>query len=257
MPLTVTVSDVDYRDGIDLGCEQLAARLVAGERASTAQPSPGSFAQAYAAAAELGADEVVSLHLSGELSGTVHAAALAARDAPIPVHVVDTGTTGAALGAAVEVASTSADAGHSALEVARLAVAVARASSTMFVVESPDHLRRGGRWGRAASAVGTVLGVRPILVLREGRIELLQLVRSRPSAWRRLVRGAVEHSAGMVDPQVFVHFFDDEESAGLLAADVGEATGGAPDIVQAGAVLGAHVGPGMLGVVVIDRAAAQ
>lgn len=257
VPLTVTVSEVDYRDGVDITCVQLAARLASGERVVTAQPAPRSFAEAYALAAEHGARDVVSIHLSGELSGTVHAAALAARESAIPVRVVDSGTTGAALGEAVLRGREAIAEGATSLEVSRLVVAVANASSTMFMVESVEHLRRGGRWGRAASNVGSILGVRPILTLRDGKIELQQLVRSRQSALRRLVRSVSDLGETMADPNVFVHFFDDEDPARVLAEQIRTVTGHQARLVQAGAVLGAHVGPGMLGVVVVDGAAGR
>jgi len=252
VPLHVVLGDDTYREGVDLTTNELVARIVAGDRAGTTQPSPQAFADAYRAAADAGAREIVSVHLSGALSGTVDAARLAARSAPVRVHVVDSRTAGAALGLAVRAARRTLDDGGDAAEAVRVATAVCASSATAFLVESLEHLRRGGRLGRAASTIGTILGVRPILELREGRIEVGHMARGRRSAESRLESLVIARAESLMDARLAVHYFDERDAADALATRLTEQTGLAVDVLEVSAVLGAHVGPGLLGAVVAD-----
>jgi hypothetical protein len=108
VPLDVAADGTRYRDGVDLDGDGLAALLSAGRRVTTSQPGPAAFVEAYEQAARDGADEVVSVHLSGELSGTVRTAGLAAQLAPLPVRVVDSRSAGAGLGFAALAAAVAA-----------------------------------------------------------------------------------------------------------------------------------------------------
>src|SRR5699024_2217291 len=160
-----------------------------GAKVTTSQPSPEAFARAYARAVEHGAREIVSVHLSGELSGTVRAAELAGLGARAPVHIVHSRSAGMGLGPAV-----LAGAAHDAsaprrmpwqredvslgAQAAQRAREVAETGTLVFLVDSLDHLRRGGRVGATAAALGTVLGLRPLLGLVDGRIEVLEKVRT-------------------------------------------------------------------------------
>ncbi len=134
----------------------------------------------------------------------MHAAALAAADAPVPVRVVDSWTVAMGLGFAAREAAAAAAAGAGTDVVARRAIEVADASRAVFLVDSLDHLRRGGRLSAASAALGTVLGVRPLLTVRDGRIEVVQKVRTRSAAVERLTAVAVE-SAARARPALAVH----------------------------------------------------
>lgn len=202
VPLDVAADGERFRDGVDLTPEGLVAVLGSGRRVTTSQPPPAAFAAAYEAAAARGAAEVVSVHLSGELSGTVRAAGLAAQLAPLPVHVVDSRSAGLGLGfaalAAAEAARGTVWGPADGASVAGAAEQVGRSTAAWFVVDSLDHLRRGGRLSAAAAAFGTVLGLRPVLALREGRIEVAERVRTRRAARDRLHALAVSDVARRV-----------------------------------------------------------
>jgi DegV family protein with EDD domain len=146
--LDVVVDGTPARE-VDTDLDALLARMSGGAQVGTSRPSPEGFARAYAAAAEAGASAVVSVHLSGALSGTVDAARLAAADAPLRVEVVDTGCVGAALTAAVAVAAAAAADGADARRVARLVRQVAHGVADLVL---PGHGRapgpRGSRRGR-------------------------------------------------------------------------------------------------------------
>ncbi|MTG89558.1 DegV family EDD domain-containing protein [Cellulosimicrobium sp. BIT-GX5] len=254
VPLHVVVDGEPHLENVGLTAEDVAAHLQAGHRVTTSQPTPRAFGEAYAAAAAAGAREIVSVHLSGELSGTVHAAALAASDAPVPVRVVDSRTVAMGLGFAARAAADAAAAGAPTDVVARRAIEVADASRAVFLVDSLDHLRRGGRLSAAAAALGTVLGVRPLLAVREGRIEVVQKVRTRTAAVERLTTVAVDSAGRRTRPALAVHHVGDDDGAHRLAAELTDRTGLDAVVTPVSAVLGAHVGPGVLAVVVADLA---
>jgi DegV family protein with EDD domain len=254
VPLEVAIDDARYREGVDLSTADLLAALTGGARVTTSQPPPMAFAQAYARAADRGAREVVSVHVSGELSGTVRAAELAALAAPVPVHVVDSRSVAMGLGFAALAAAETAHEEDGAV-VAERARAVAASAAALFLVDSLEHLRRGGRIGAAAAAVGTLLGMRPMLGVRGGRVEVAGKVRTRRAARERLLELATEEVARRTAARVAVHHLGQPELAESLATEVRQRCGlqaQAVMVSEVSAVVGAHAGPGLLGIVVAD-----
>lgn len=258
VPLQVVIGEDVRREGVDP--VDVVGAISAGLPVSTSQPSPQAFADVYAAAAAQGAREIVSVHLSGDLSGTVHAAALAAVGAPVPVRVVDSRTVGMGLGFAVREAALLAGSGTGegprGLEVAQRALVVASTSRAVFLVESLDHLRRGGRLSAPAAAVGSMLGLRPLLRVRDGRIEVVQKVRSRAAAVQRVTDVIAESAARRSRPEIAVHHLGDDTTAREVAAELADRTGAPTVLTPVSAVLGAHVGPGLLAVIVTDTSPA-
>ena len=254
VPLHVLAGDEVFLEGIDVSPDDVAHRIGAGERVTTSQPTPHALVTAYEAAARAGARSIVSIHLSGDLSGTVHAAALAATRSPVPVRVVDSRTVAMGLGFAALAAADVAAAGGTVDEVARRAIAVADSCRAIFMVESLDHLRRGGRLGVAAATLGTVLGVRPLLAVRDGRIEVIQKVRTRGAAVDRLIQVAVDSVERRGEPELAVHYLGDDGAARDVADRLWDETGVRAAVTPVSAVVGAHAGPGVLAIVVADRA---
>jgi DegV family protein with EDD domain len=263
VPLDVLVDGERFSEGVDLTSARLASVLRAGARVTTSQPPPAAFARAYREAVGRGAREIVSVHLSGELSGTVRAAELAAMAAPVPVHVVDSRTVVMGLGFAVLAAVAEVEAAGQRRQqpvadgaaVAERARAVAASTSVYFLVDTLEHLRRGGRLSATAAALGTVLGMRPILTVRAGRIEVAEKVRTRRAARERLEQLAIAEVTRRGTARVAVHHLDDPMTAEALARQVsswcGEAAG-TVEVAEISAVIAAHVGPGTLAVVVTD-----
>ncbi|MGR2068611.1 DegV family protein, partial [Salmonella enterica] len=132
---------------------------------TTSRPSPQLFAETYRKVAESGATGIVSLHLSAELSGTYDAAVVAAREAPVPVRVVDTGMVAMALGFCALAAAETAEAGGTVDEAVTAAEKRAAGTSAYFYVDTLDYLRRGGRIGAAQALLGSALAVKPLLQL--------------------------------------------------------------------------------------------
>ena len=253
VPLQVVVGGVPRAED-DISPEEVAQALREYVPVSTSRPAPTVLEEAYRAAAEEGAEAVVSVHLSGAMSGTYDAAVLAARDAPLPVHAVDSRALGMGLGFAVLAAAEAAEAGAPAERVAAVAVERARAGQILFSVDTLEHLRRGGRIGAAAALLGSALAVKPLLELREGRIVPLEKVRTQARAMSRLEELAVER-AGDRAVDVAVHHLSARDRAEDLATRLRGRLPALDElrVVEVGAVVGAHVGPGMLAVVVSPR----
>jgi DegV family protein with EDD domain len=250
--LQVVVEGQSYDEGT-FDPERLAAALRAGTEVTTSRPSPAVFSQIYEAAASSGADAVVSIHLSGHLSGTVDAAALAAKESPIPVHVVDSGQLGMALGFAVRSAATVAREGGDAETVARTARERAASASSFIYVDTLAHLRRGGRTETRGGI--SRLPVKALLEVRDGRVVPADMVRTASRGLARLAELAVE-AVDDAECDVAVQHLAGAERAAALAARVTEelaARGRQPVslvVREVGAALGAHAGPGMVAVTV-------
>jgi len=256
VPVQVVVDGTAYDEGTEITPAEVAAALRRWGVVSTSRPSPERFARAYAEAAEAGAEAVVSVHLSGDMSGTVDSATLAARDAPIPVEVVDSRSVAMAMGFGVLEGVRAAVAGASQAEVADAVRARVGAGSALFYVDTLDYLRRGGRIGAAQAMLGQALAVKPILELVDGRVAPLEKVRTSSRALARLEEIVVERAAGR-PCDIAVHHLDAAERANGLAAKIHARLDDPVVLVsEVGAVVGAHVGPGMVAVAVSPRAQA-
>jgi DegV family protein with EDD domain len=253
VPLEVRLGERVGREGVDVDAAELSAALARQLDVQTSRPAPAEFAACYREALDAGADHVVSVHLSRELSGTWDAARLAAEEiGGDRVRVVDSRATGMGLGYAVLAAADAADAGASGAAVEAAAADVAARCRLFFSVETLDRLRRGGRIGTAAALVGTALAVKPLLHVEQGRIVPLEKVRTTARATQRLVELAVK-AAGDRPVDLAVHHLGAAARAEDVAARLRERL---PDITrllvsEVGAVIGAHVGLGLLGVVVV------
>ncbi len=252
VPLRVITPDGELREGVDITPEQVAARISAGQRLTTSQPPPEDLAEAYRRLAADGAHAIVSVHLSGEISGTVSAAAHAGQRAMLPVRTVDSRSAAMALGFAAQAAAECAAAGADADHVAARAGEVAASSKVFFLVDSLDHLRRGGRLSAGAAALGTALGVRPILTFDAGEVTLVQRVRTRAAAMARMIALAAEHAQGMERVGLAVHHLGARELGVAAARTLGERLRAPVTVTPVSAVLGAHAGPGSVAVVVAE-----
>jgi len=258
VPVQVVIDDVSYDEGADEASPAcVAAALRAKRSVSTSRPAPAVFADLYRRLAEEGVREILSVHLSSEVSGTFESAQVAARHAPVPVTCVDTRQVGFGTGYAVESAAAVLAAGGSRAEAADAARERAAAVTSVFYVDTLEYLRRGGRIGGAAAVFGGALAVKPLLGIQNGVITTLEKVRTAARAISRLEElGVVAADDQEVD--VTVAHLASEERAGVLAAHLADRLekqldGREVRCGELGAVLGAHVGPGMLAICVAPR----
>ncbi len=254
VPLHVVVGGKEHREGVDIGAGEVAEALRAFRPVSTSRPAPQAFLDVYRRLAEEGADAIVSVHISADMSSTIGSAQLAAQQSPVPVTVVDSRSMGMAMGYAVLAGAEVASGGGSAEDVAAVVRARCTAATVVFYVDTLEHLRRGGRIGKANALLGSALAIKPILGLRDGAIVPLERVRTSSRAIARLEDLAVEAAdgSGADSVDVAVHHLDSAERAEKLAERLRPRVHGLADlsVVELGAVVGAHVGPGTLAIAV-------
>lgn len=252
--MPVMVGDEIFGEGEDEIAGTIAIALATGTSVKTSRPSPGQFEQAYIAAERQGFEAVVSIHLSGELSGTADSARLAASRVGIPVEVLDSRTVGMAQGLAVQSAVVAAADGRSAPDVRTFAEERLARTKVYFYVPSLEQLRRGGRIGAAASLLGTMLSIKPILAVDGGRIVPLERVRSAVKAIARLEEIVLADASARPPGEVrlAVHHFGNPIEAEQLASRLGAVLPACPpaQISSLPAVLAAHAGLGVLAVIV-------
>jgi DegV family protein with EDD domain len=260
VPLQVVIGARSYDEGVEGGAtaETVAEALREWKPVSTSRPTPAAMLEVYERAAAEGATAIVSVHLSGDLSGTYESAQLAAKESPVPVTPVDSRQLGMATGFAVLAAAEVLAGGGSAEEAADVVRRRTAGTTSLFYVDTLEYLRRGGRIGAAAALLGSALSVKPLLQLVDGRIGMREKVRTAGRALSRLEELAVE-AAGDQQVDVAVAHLANPERAELLAEHLRTrlaANLADRDVVvgEVGAVIGAHVGPGMVAAVVSRRA---
>jgi DegV family protein with EDD domain len=254
VPLQVIVDGVASVEGEEIAGDAVARALSAGLVVTTSRPAPATFVEVYRRLAAEGVEGVVSIHLSGDFSGTVDAARLAAAEigatGPV-VEVVDSRSIGMGLGFAVLSAARAAAAGAGVRETAEAGLRRSLNSSLVLYLDTLEHLRRGGRIGAARAWLGSALTIKPLLTLVDGRLEPLERVRTTDRAVDRLIEAVVADAAERpVD--LAVHHLAAYDRAQDVADHLRMRVPNRQTltVTEVGAVIGAHVGPGSVGVVV-------
>ncbi|NLT53473.1 MAG: DegV family protein, partial [Actinomycetales bacterium] len=257
VPLQVVVGGRARAEGIEVSSRTVAEALRGWTPVTTSRPAPAVFAETYRKLAAQGATRIVSVHLSGELSGTVSAARTAAEEVAdvTRVEVVDSRMMAMGMGYAVLAAARTAAEGGDLASVARVAAEVAGATRGWVYVDTLEYLRRGGRVSTLQTLFGSALSVKPLLGLVDGRLELLERVRTASRALTRLEELVVAE-AGAAPVDVTVHHLDAPERAERMAGRLESHLPGLRElnVIEVGAVVGAHVGPGMLAVAMAPAA---
>ncbi len=242
-------------DGVDVTPGDVARALREKFQVSTSRPTPAEFASVFSSVLDAGASRIVSVHLSAALSGTWESATLAAQDFPHGVvRVLDSRSTAMALGFAVLAAARCARDGGTAAAVQGAAAEAVDGTRTLFYVDTLEYLRRGGRIGSAAALFATSLSVKPLLQMVEGQIVPLEKVRTSARAVARLVDLTVA-AAGSGPVDLAVHHLGTPERADALLETLRPVLPrlGSAHVAELGAVIGAHLGPGALGTVLVRR----
>ncbi len=247
VPLTLHFEGRSLLDGVDITPEEFYRRLpTATTHPTTSQPSPGRFAEMYGALLD-DHDAVVSIHISEKLSGTL-ASALQAADMTDPkrVHVIDSEVVSMALGLITLVASALAAQGLDAATIESRVVAIRSHIHTYFSVATLEFLRRGGRIGRASALLGSVLQVKPVLCIRDGLVTPLERVRTFDRALNRVVELTRDVNSGKGVCLIVGHA-DAQADAERIGREL-EPIADTLMIQSLGPVVGAHAGPGVVGV---------
>ncbi|MHB8190157.1 MAG: DegV family protein [Ferrimicrobium sp.] len=249
VPLSIRFGEVEYADGVDLSREKfwslMETSLVLPQ---TAAPSPADFQGAFQGALEDGADAVVCLTMSADLSATYQAATLAAKEFDaLPVRVIDTRTLTLTEGLIALGVEDKARSGASLDEVIEWTHELCARSRTMGALDTLENLRKGGRIGTATAMIGTVMSFKPMIEVVDGLIE----ARGRQRTRRRAIDALTSwvEGLGAISQIGLVHALavDAQEVSNMLSDRVG-----VPVITSVmGATIGTHAGPGALGVSVI------
>ena len=247
VPLTLNFEGRSLLDGVDITPSEFYRKLPqAVTHPTTSQPSPGAFAEKYAALLQ-DHDAIVSIHISEKLSGTVASARQAAdMTDPKRIHVVDSELVSMSLGLVTLVAATLAEQDKDAPTIEARVTGLAPKVHTFFSVATLEFLRRGGRIGRASALLGSVLQVKPVLCIRDGLVTPLERVRTFDRALGRVIELAREadHGQGLC---VIVGHADAEADAERVWREL-EPIADTLMIQPLGPVVGAHAGPGVVGV---------
>jgi len=250
LPLYVHFGTEVFREGIDIQLPEFFSRLKsAPQLPTTSQPSAGDFMQVYQPLVAEGS-EIISIHLSSKLSGTV-ASAHAAREM-LPgarIHVVDTQFISAAEGTMVLEAARMAAAGQdSAAILARLEKLIA-GFRLYFAVDTLEYLQKGGRIGKAAALLGTALQMKPVLALEDGIVEAKERIRTKSKAVAHIKELALRETAGRRCLYLgILHAAAPEEARQLETDLIAQLKPKGTMIAEVGPVIATHTGPGVVGV---------
>lgn len=247
----VIFGEESFREGIPLSPDDFFRRLkTSALLPKTAAPEPGDFVAAYACQLAA-AQTVISIHPSSEVSGTVRSA-LTAKESDFPqadIRILDTRLVGGTLGTLVRLAVEWAEAGVAPETIVSRLQALIPRGRTYFLVPTLEYLKRGGRIGGAQALLGSMLQIKPILELRNGRVEALERVRTHRAALQRLKELVVEHCPRSPEAHLCLMHGDDEAEARQLAAELQTALGmESVPIYRVSASIATHAGPGTLGV---------
>lgn len=253
VPLHVAIDGVSHDEGVDISIGDVAQALRDKKEVSTSRPSPGAFLHTYETFLERGFDQIVSVHMSSEMSATLASAEIAAGECAADVRVVDSRSAGMAIGYSLLAAREAIDHGADLDEVVQVVQEHCAAARTFLYVDTLEYLRRGGRVGAASAFFGSALAIKPLLEVTGGHIEPLEKVRTGKRALARMTELAVE-AAGEFEwgADLAVQHFEAEERAQQLAESLAECIDHARRIgvVELSAAVGAHVGPGAISVCV-------
>ncbi|MGE0227213.1 MAG: DegV family protein [Dehalococcoidia bacterium] len=251
VPLIVLFGDEALQDGVDISAERFFKRLVRESKLpTTSQPSPAAFRAAYERLRDEGATEILSIHISGKLSRTLESARQGAEgvDGVRVVHV-DSELATLALGMGVVRAAEAVAAGHSLDETATIVRSHFQRTHTLFLVDTLEYLRRGGRIGRAQEIVGSLLKVKPILSLQDGEVVPVGRARTKQKAIEEMLRRAAEFRP--IAETMAVHASTPDDLKYLVERLHGLAPQARLTVGRITPVIGVHAGPGLLACAVV------
>ena len=245
VPCTIFFGADAFKDGVEITKEEFFRRLTTDNiMPTTTQPSVGDFLEAYKPLAE-GGHEIVSVHVSGKLSGTVNSARLAAEELPgATVEIVDTELASMGVALAAKAAVDAVAAGADAAAAAGAARKAAANTEVLFVLDTLEFLKRGGRIGSAQALLGSLLSMKPILKLTDGEVHPHEKVRTKGKAVLRMREIAA--TGGPYREAAVMHRVTDEEAGSM--ADSPCAVHGEPGDQRVDRRIGGRAhGPGVIG----------
>ncbi len=250
-PQVLVWGDQTYLDGVDIQPSEFYTRLkTAKEMPTTAQVSVASFQETFQKLVEQGSD-VLALLLSAKLSGTVQSAAQAKDlmgSAGEKVHVIDSQSVAMALGFQVLAVARAVEGGASLKEAIVLAEKSRELTGIFFAVDTLEFIHRGGRIGGAQRFIGTMLNMKPILAIQDGRVEGIERIRTKAKAQDRLLELTIEKVHGRSPVHLATLHANAAEDAKALLAKAEQALHPVESFfTEVSPVVGTHAGPGTVG----------
>ena len=249
-PVYVTFGEKTYRAGVDLDNDEFYRFLGASKKLpTTAQPTAADFMNIYNKLAEE-VDEIITIVISHHMSATIQSAEMAREQFDkVPVHIIDSESVSLGLGMMAIGAARAAEQGQNAQAVLKLVESLKQNMNVIFTVKTLEYLHKGGRIGGATAFLGTALDIKPILYLKQGRIEPLERQRTRKRAISRLVE-LMKQNVGEKPVHVgILHGNVPDESRQLEQSIRSQFKCVEVSTSDMGPVIGVHAGPGTLGLV--------
>lgn len=248
VPFRLAWGVTSYRDLLDMSSEEFYRRFLAGPPfPTTSTPTLGDFVRAFEEAARE-ASGVVYIHVPARLTSAAYVAGLAAREVDLPVRLVDAGTAGTPEGFVVTAAARAARAGADLDAVVETAERIAKRVGMYVFLDTMEHLKRGGRVGEAAAKVGTRLRIRALLCVADGRVRFVTARRSRAAATEALL-DAVQARIGDDPVRIgILHGACLKEAEALSERVRRRLNVRELHLAELTPVMGAHAGPGTLGI---------
>lgn len=250
VPTVVIWSGEELKDGVDIQPNEFYERLSsASELPSTSQPAPAAFKEVYEKIVKSGIKDILSMHVSTKLSGTVASANQAAEMVPkANVTIIDGYSASMGTGWPLLEGIKAAEAGKSIEEVEKVIRAAMKNAGVLLMVDTLEFLHRGGRIGGASRFLGTALNMKPILEVQDGAVEPLERVRTKKKAMARLISIVEERAAGRTPLMIAaLHANAEGEAEKLLEAAKERLNPAKAVITEVSPSVGAHTGPGTLG----------
>ena len=249
VPQVLIWGDETYADGVDIYPDEYYRRLSSAKiMPSTSQASPQTFETLFQKL--LSEDrEILAILVSEKLSGTIASAIQAKQNLPdAPIEIVDSYTVAMAMGFIALESAKAANQGASLNECKALAEQARLNTGVVFAVETLEFLHRGGRIGGASRFFGTALNIKPILEVRDGRVEAVERVRTRKKSLARLIEIIEEQTAGKQPVHLATLHANAQSEALELLEQAKNRIGGVEHILsEVSPVVGTHAGPGTLG----------
>jgi DegV family protein with EDD domain len=254
VPLIVNFGKETFSAGVNLSTDEFWKRMTAPEAPfpTTAACSPGDFQQAYQRAFDGGADAVVSVHVAGTLSGTIKAAEVGrAMFKDREIHIVDSMSASMGEGILAELGVEMANAGVPAAEIASTLTRRREDIGVYLGLETLEYLKRGGRISGAQAAIGTLLSVKPIIEIKDGKVETAERVRTRGKAREKLVELLTVRPMDRLSILHTTASDVDEFQKELLPRIPGGIDPSKVTVDTVGPSVGPHLGPGCVGAVAL------
>jgi DegV family protein with EDD domain len=253
MLLKVSVDGVFFREFAEISPDTFYAKQKAGAKSGTTQPGPEDFIAIYTRLLQNPEDEVLSIHVSSAMSGTLNSAYIAAEQTdPKRVHLYDVRTSGLALGFMVMSAVRLVESGTDVDGIIKMLDGMQPRTHLYFLVGTMKYLIEGGRIGKAAGVAASILQIKPILTVKDGIVDVFERPRTMRTARDRMW-ALIDQAVVRGIESIGFHYAGNRAEVEAMRSEFSKRTGIPSAISQLGPVVGCHTGPETMAVVIVDK----